>query len=114
MADSGANDIKAALEIDVEAARPQSVAVQDLTPEEYEKKRARRFLVVQEIYETEKGYCNDLNNLVRNFMDPLNSVYLAGVASAAMRTETANAQQIVNNTTFGNNSGNSWLTFDQK
>ena len=86
------------------------VAVQ-LTPAELEKKRMRRFLVVQEIYETEKGYVNDLNNLVRNFLDPLNSAYLAAVANAAQRIEASSAAKIVSNTTFGNESG-SWITFD--
>lgn len=99
-----------------EILRPvSSVQPETLSPAEYEKKRMRRFLVIQELYETEKGYVNDLNNLVRNFLDPLNSAYLAGVAvSVQYKPETTNAAEIVQNTTFGNEQRGVWITFDQK
>ncbi|KAI3630985.1 hypothetical protein MIR68_010969 [Amoeboaphelidium protococcarum] len=110
--DDGASDIKAALEIEVENLAISSE--QQLSPEEQERKRMKRFLVTQELFETERGYVNDLNNLVRNFLDPLNGAYLAGVASQAQRTEASTAADIVQNTQFGNERGGGWITFDQK
>eukprot|EP00158_Paraphelidium_tribonemae_P007576 Partr_v1_DN28289_c3_g1_i1_m75659 putative guanine nucleotide exchange factor (GEF) len=107
-----------AKETTVEVDDPSTAAVEDpeiKAAKDREKKRMRRFLVSQEIYETEKGYVNDLNNLVRNFFDALNSEYLAGVANSVGKTsDGATAEQIVQNTKFGNEGGGGWLTFDQK
>ena len=81
-----------------------------------DKRRKQRMMILQELIETEQGYLADLTVLVKNFLEPLNDVYLDHVARyAAKVTEHATAETIRENKTFGNEiSGNGWITFDQK
>lgn len=94
------------------AAPPPSTTIGEIHADS-DHRSLRRQHIIAELLETEHGYVNDLQNLVRNVFDPLNNAYLAGMATVKLK-ETAVAS-IIGNTSFGNEEmGSGWVTFDQK
>lgn len=79
---------------------------------EVEKSRLKQIMILQELLETERGYVNDISLLVRCYLDPLNHIYLASVATSGNKVESA--ADIVQNTKFGNENTSGWINFDQK